>query len=148
MAKIAPITLYVDGDPVSQPRAKFSTASWSARTPDDSGRVASWKARVSGAFLGLPASDRTRMRSWSDDRGPLDVAIAVRLKKAKSNRKPLPTQVPDVDNLAKAILDALTDVGAWSDDCQIIRMAIVKRWATADQPTGATIRIAPYQEAA
>ena len=31
---------------------------------------------------------------------------------------------PDIDNLAKAVMDALTDAGAWRDDCQIVELTI------------------------
>lgn len=39
-------------------------------------------------------------------------------------------QTPDADNAAKAVLDALSHVGAWQDDNQISDLIIRKRWAT------------------
>lgn len=38
-----------------------------------------------------------------------------------------PTKKPDVDNIAKAILDALNGV-AWLDDKQVIAMRVIKTW--------------------
>jgi Holliday junction resolvase RusA-like endonuclease len=38
------------------------------------------------------------------------------------------TQKPDSDNIAKAILDAITKAGVWVDDCQIADLRIRKVW--------------------
>lgn len=38
------------------------------------------------------------------------------------------TPMGDVDNLAKGVLDTLTDEGWWQDDRQIVRMHISKRF--------------------
>ena len=35
---------------------------------------------------------------------------------------------PDADNLAKAILDALTGIHAWQDDDQVCELTVLKRW--------------------
>ena len=42
-------------------------------------------------------------------------------------------QKPDVDNLAKAVLDALTDVGIIYDDKLVDRLLVTKQWCT-DNP--------------
>ena len=39
-----------------------------------------------------------------------------------------PLKKPDVDNLAKAVMDALNDV-AWVDDSQVVRVSIYKEYA-------------------
>lgn len=43
--------------------------------------------------------------------------------KAKYVRR---TQRPDLDNMAKSILDALTDGGAWADDAQVTSLFLSK----------------------
>lgn len=45
---------------------------------------------------------------------------------------------PDLDNLAKAALDALTELGFWRDDAQICGLIVTKIY---DDRVGATIRI-------
>jgi crossover junction endodeoxyribonuclease RusA len=35
---------------------------------------------------------------------------------------------PDPDNLAKAVMDALTDCGMWRDDAQIVVLEVTKRF--------------------
>lgn len=44
---------------------------------------------------------------------------------------------PDVDNIAKAILDALNGL-AWDDDTQCVWLAVMKRWAQIGE-SGCTI---------
>lgn len=40
------------------------------------------------------------------------------------------TGKPDVDNLAKAVMDAL--LGVWGDDCQVDRLYVAKDWCAPD----------------
>lgn len=53
----------------------------------------------------------------------------------KSGLKPdaplMHTQKPDVDKVARAVLDALTGI-VFADDSQVIRLAIVKNWSDRD----------------
>jgi Holliday junction resolvase RusA-like endonuclease len=47
----------------------------------------------------------------------------------KANRPISPnTSKNDLDNLAKPVLDGMTDVGLWADDGQVINMTIKKRF--------------------
>lgn len=39
------------------------------------------------------------------------------------------TKRPDVDNMAKAVLDALSHGIAWEDDSQIVRLTVTKEYA-------------------
>ena len=41
------------------------------------------------------------------------------------------TQRPDVDNLAKAVMDALTEIGIWQDDDQVFDLRVTKAWVMA-----------------
>ena len=49
-------------------------------------------------------------------------------------------KTPDVDNLAKAVLDALTDSKIWIDDAQVVSLIIYKEWADLIEP-GCQIKI-------
>jgi Holliday junction resolvase RusA-like endonuclease len=48
------------------------------------------------------------------------------------------TQKPDADNLAKAVMDALTVLGMWKDDAQVFSLKITKRFSVK---TGAQVTI-------
>lgn len=50
-----------------------------------------------------------------------------------------PKGKPDLDKLARATFDALSDAGMWDDDAQVVRAVLVKRYAGATQAPGAVI---------
>jgi Holliday junction resolvase RusA-like endonuclease len=39
------------------------------------------------------------------------------------------TGKPDIDNLLKSTMDALTEIGAWKDDCQVCQVVSEKTYA-------------------
>ena len=58
---------------------------------------------------------------------------------------------PDADNLAKAVLDALTGIRAWLDDDQVCELTIRKYWESErngpqTDPPGCIIRITELRE--
>ena len=56
-------------------------------------------------------------------------------KNAQAIKKSAPlyhTQTPDWDNIGKAATDALTTIGCWKDDKQIIVGVVSKNWTTAE----------------
>jgi len=57
-----------------------------------------------------------------------------------------PAKRPDIDKLARAVLDGLTEGGAWLDDSQVVRLRVEKHYADAPYPPGCTIVIAPMHE--
>lgn len=68
---------------------------------------------------------------------PIEVSIIVRLAVPKSesiSRQTLkiqslrPTKKPDIDNIAKVVLDALNGV-AYVDDKQVVELRVSKRWS-------------------
>lgn len=46
---------------------------------------------------------------------------------------------PDLDNVLKLALDALTSCGAIPDDARLVNLNAKKRWARADQSAGVTL---------
>jgi crossover junction endodeoxyribonuclease RusA len=64
--------------------------------------------------------------------GPARVAITFRLPKPKSTpaRVLFPVKRPDIDKLARAVLDGLVAGGALADDSQVVDLLVSKRFAT------------------
>jgi len=64
---------------------------------------------------------------------PAVVDILFRLPRPKSAPKRVtqPVKRPDVDKLARAVLDGLVDGGAFADDSQVVSLAAQKRFAGA-----------------
>jgi len=52
-----------------------------------------------------------------------------------------PTVKPDLDKLTRAVMDALTQAGAWTDDTRVTRIEAQKRYETTPGITGAMIEI-------
>ena len=79
---------------------------------------------------------------------PLDGALCVHLEfvmprpKSLPKSKPTPahTKKPDIDKLARAVMDALTGV-VWRDDSQVTDMHPTKRYAELDEQPGVQIRV-------
>lgn len=70
--------------------------------------------------------------------GPISLELEFRFKRPASHLTKkgelaagaprLHIQRPDADNLAKAVMDALTDIGVWRDDSQVMRLKVSKYW--------------------
>lgn len=75
--------------------------------------------------------------------GPLTVELRFYLPRPKSAPKSRewPTTRPDLDKLARSVLDALTHV-CWSDDAQIIELYLNKFWSI-DTPVGVDVDVWP-----
>jgi len=73
-------------------------------------------------------------------KGPVFLSLTFVMPRPKSNKNQFHTVRPDLDNLAKAAMDALTDAGAWRDDSQVCSLNLVKIYAD-ELPIGAYINI-------
>ena len=57
----------------------------------------------------------------------------------------LPTKKPDIDNVAKVVLDALNGV-AYKDDTQVVSLQVVKSWALGSEELRVYVRNATGTE--
>jgi crossover junction endodeoxyribonuclease RusA len=74
--------------------------------------------------------------------GPVTVVIKFRLPRPKSAPASvtMPAKRPDLDKLCRAVLDGLTDGGAFADDGQVVSLVAYKRFAIG-LPTGCLIQV-------
>lgn len=132
------ITFQVCGTPVGQPRprafARKMGNTFVARLYD-AGTAEAWKAAVVAAGV--------RVRNPSPFPGAVSLSITFHMPRPKGHfrtgkhagelRDNAPfwhTGKPDTDNLAKAVMDALTVIGGfWHDDAQVSQLTVVKHYA-------------------
>lgn len=145
------ITFFAQGTPKGQPRPKAFARkfgqTWSARVYDPH-TAEGWKSQIAiAAKPFLPVQ-------------PIESALLVELTfvmprpKGHFTKKGLRPTAPvyhtgrgDLDNMEKAFLDAMTQVGMWKDDGQVCKMCSEKIYATEDRIPGvfAAIKELPNQ---
>ena len=126
------ITFSVPGDPIPQPRPRVSTAGGFARAyVPNKHPVHAYRQAVAAA---------ARAAGLGKTGDPLNVVIDAVFRRPKSHltkRGVKPTAPtlprPDVDNLAKAVLDALQDV--IGDDSLVGRLVVEKSYGTEARTT-------------
>jgi len=126
------ITFSVPGNPVPQPRPRVSTAGGFARAyvPKDH-PIHAYRQAVTVAARAAGVLHAT---------GPVSIIIDAVFARPKSHMnksgvKPKAPALPrpDVDNLGKAVLDALQDV--MGDDTNVGRLLVEKTWGTEGRTT-------------
>lgn len=131
------LSFNVIGDPASQ-GSKIPRVSSKGKPyvqEQNSEKHDTWRGDV------ITAANRARKdQGWDEPaEGPVEVHLWIRVPRPKSvsiKHRPYPHTRPDVDKMARAILDALTIAGVWRDDAQVITLHAIKRYAT-DDPDGA-----------
>ena len=122
------ISFTISGDPVAQPRHKITTRGKFARAyiPKDH--------PIHGYKQEVQLAAKVAMAGKDPVEGAVEVAIVFCFARPKSHTKAQRlddrhTQKPDLDNLTKAVLDALNGV-CWADDSQAFRLRPEKKWAS------------------
>ena len=137
------IAFHVNGIPKGQPRprsfAKRIGRKFTARVYDPA-TAEGWKSDIAiAAKSHLPAAPFE---------GPVSLEITFFLPRPKRLCRKKDCQIaipatcrPDVDNLAKAAMDALTTVGMWADDAQVHHLTVRKYYHGIKDKPGAFITI-------
>jgi Holliday junction resolvase RusA-like endonuclease len=138
-----------EGEPKGQPRprafARKMGGKFVARVYD-AGTAEGWKSQVAAAarpFLAMPIEE------------PLALSLDFRMPRPKAHfgkrglKEWAPsffTGRPDVDNLAKAVMDALTILGLWTEDALVVRLCASKRYIHTGERPGVHVRVVPAGE--
>lgn len=133
------IELYANGIPKAQPRPKaFRTGKFvkmmTPNTADD------WKQSVKDAWgeLGIPTLPKDPIKVTMIFIMPRPRAHFRTNGEVKPTAPDWHTVKPDIDNLVKAVFDALSDTGAWPDDTIVAKTDAEKQYG---EPPGCYIAI-------
>lgn len=114
----------VAGDPVPQGSMKAFVVGGRAVLTSDNKKLKAWRKRlcvlIQAQLLGERISRDTAV----------GVRISFRLLKPKTVKRVFPTVKPDLDKLVRAVLDAITESGAWADDSQVIELHVRKSYTS------------------
>lgn len=122
----------IPGSPIGQGRPKFSTINGHAKAYDPE------KSRNYKAYVRLLATQAMKEQGFEMIEGPcsLDILAFFEVPKSKSKKfreaalsgLEYPTKKPDIDNIIKAIQDALNGL-AYKDDALIVKLGVVKLYS-------------------
>lgn len=125
------VVIDVLGIPAPQGSKRAFVVGNRAVITEDSKKTAPWRDSVSAAgvaaMAGAPPFD-----------GPLRVTIEFRQPRPRSVKRAHPSVKPDVDKLARAVLDSLSAAAVIVDDARIVSLTAEKVYA---EIPGATIRV-------
>jgi len=126
------MTLVIHGKPAPQPRVRAYRRGEHAGVYTPS-MADAWKGQVMLA-AGLYRGQFTT--------GPLRLEVEFYLPRPQARKNDDYVAVkPDLDNLLKSTMDALTNAGVWRDDSQVAAVVMSKRYESANQAIGAVIRL-------
>ena len=126
------MTLVIHGKPAPQPRVRAyrrgnHTGVYTPNTAD------AWKGQI------ILAASLYRGQFTT---GPLRLEVEFYLPRPQAHKHDdYVTIKPDLDNLLKSTMDALSDAGVWHDDAQVAAIVSTKRYESANQAIGAIIRL-------
>jgi len=120
------LTFYVNGQPVAQPRHRIaSRGRFATAYIPRSHAIHAWKWAVEEA-----AREQAERVGWVPVKGePLSVVMQFYFRQSRSNKTRHHVQRPDLDNLAKAVLDALHGI-VFLDDACVVGLRLEKEWAS------------------
>ena len=131
------ITFKIPGNPVAQPRVAAAKRGKFIQIYTPEKKIKPYKDAIK--FIASQA-----MTGRTPIEGPIEVCIHFYFDRPKSHSKkqrecPWHAQKPDIDNLTKAVCDALNEI-CFQDDSQICLLTVRKEWANGD-PAYTYIRI-------
>lgn len=106
-------TIVIDGEPMGKERPRF-TRQGHTYTPEKTRKY-----------------EREVIKAWNNREkfsGALYVKIEAFMKISQRCKTLRPTKKPDIDNIAKIIMDGLNKV-AWDDDKQVVDLRVIKAWS-------------------
>jgi Holliday junction resolvase RusA-like endonuclease len=146
------LTFQVSGEPKGQPRPRaFARKMGNVHVARfyDSDVADTWKRQVA-----LAITHAVNLSKWAPTEAPVAVELRFAMPRPKSHfgakgLKPSAPQFhagkPDVDNLAKLVMDQITkSARVWRDDSQVVSLRCDKFWAVGDD-AGCSVSISTLE---
>jgi len=137
-----PLTVFVPGVPAPQGSARAIVHKHTQRAvliKANDKRQKSWRGDVRDALTDGYGQPRARFEA------AVAVELAFVMPRPKSTPKtratPAAVKKPDLDKLVRAVFDAITSAGVWTDDSAAVDVRATKRIAEIGEPTGCLITI-------
>ena len=135
---ITPIQIFVSGAPKGQPRPRAFARGGMVRMYDPA-TAEGWKGAIADEWRrSVPALVKITT--------PVSLSLAFLMPRPKSHfnskgvlKASAPAyypRKPDADNLAKAVMDCLTQLGVWEDDDQVVILKVSKHYANGASGCG------------
>ena len=139
------IEIFVHGTPKGQPRPRAFSRGGMTRVYDP-GTAEGWKSAIAEEIREHLPEKPLEHPVWLSlvfvmPRPKLHYGSGKNAGKLKPDAPYYFTPKPDADNLAKAVMDALTQVGLWRDDSLVCKLTVVKRYESVDGASGCFIQI-------
>jgi Holliday junction resolvase RusA-like endonuclease len=141
------VDFFAAGTPQTKGSARAFVVKGRAVVTNDNKKAAAWQGVVSCAAQAAGAKQLD---------GPVRVEMNFLLARPKGHYRTgknasllrddapaAPASKPDVDKLARVVLDALTGV-AYADDGQVATAHAAKWWALPGEPVGVRVRVGPW----
>lgn len=118
-------TLFVAGAPIPQGSKRAFVRGGRVSIVEANPKHKAWRSAVTDAvasvnFVGESCADA------------VEVELLFVMPRPKSVTRKFMTVKPDVDKLARSVLDSITDSGLWADDSQVVGLLVRKAY---EQPT-------------
>jgi Holliday junction resolvase RusA-like endonuclease len=131
--------IFIPGEPIAQPRVKVSTKGGFARAYTERDHpIHAYKQAVRLAYVNAGGEVLE---------GPVSIRVVCLFDRPKSHSKKRrqytepKTTKPDLDNVGKAILDALNEI-AYNDDGQVFMLTVEKWYVGPYDSVGTIIEVA------
>ena len=125
------IEFFVEGDPKGKGRPRFRRAGNFVQTYTDA-KTKSYEQKISeAAKIAMNGLEPFKQPLWMTLRIYMPVPKSYSKKRSEAclNGFEYPTKKPDIDNIAKAFLDAMNGI-AYMDDIQVVMLTAYKSYAS------------------
>ena len=130
------VTLFIPGKPVAKARPRM-TRNGHVYTPQKTVDFEALVAQIAAPHFPKPLTGPVKLTVWAVFEIPKSISGA-RAWRERASRPH--TQSPDVDNVAKAVSDALNGI-AYQDDRQIFELTARKIWGLPKSPGRTVVHV-------